>query len=202
MDRFGPRLTFEEYGKSHLSVLAKKIPVELHGLGATVWNRIVTKRWHQVDPCQFAPYFHTKSPDLHLAISKLLKIEVIRDIYYVKGWRGPKKRSNLVLELLVAWLYRNDLHLGDITFINPDRPIPKANRKHELQTHEGLGLLPVLLENMHLKAKELGCNQQTLTAAMTENVALFRRFGFDVEDSEFTRLALELGFGIPMEKDL
>jgi len=202
VDRFGAKLVLEEYGKNDLKLLATKIPQGLHGLGGSVWNRIVTKGWHQVDPQQLAPYFRSRSPALHQVISKLLDVEVIRDIYYAKGWRGAKRRSNLVMEMLVAWLYRNDLHLGDITFINPDKPIPKARRKYQFQTHEGLGLLPDLLANMRGKAKELGCEQLTLTAAAAEQVGLFNRFGFTVEDNDNARLTVKIGYGIPMEQDV
>jgi hypothetical protein len=129
-------------------------------------------------------------------------VEVVRDIYYVKGWRAPRRKTNLIVEMLVAWVYRNDLQLGDITFINPERPIPKRARKFLFQTHEGLGLLPVLLENLQRKAKELGCEQLTLWAAARDQARLFGRYGFTVEDSDMGRFAMRVGRGIPMERNV
>jgi hypothetical protein len=202
IDRFGSDVIFEESGKSDLTTIAKKTPQAIHGVAASVWNRIVNRGWHPVNPRQFAPYFETKSPDLYLAISELLGVEVIRDIYYVKGWKAPKRNANLVVEMLVAWVYRSDLLLWDITFINPERPIPKMARKFPLQTHEGLGLLPILLENLQRKAKELSCEQVTLVAAGRDQVNLFGRYGFAVEDSDMGRFAMKVGKGIPMERDV
>jgi hypothetical protein len=202
IDRFGSDVIFEEYGKSDLATLVKKIRQGIHGVAASVWNRIVNRGWHPVNPRQFAPYFETKNPDLYLAISELLGVAVIRDIYYVKGWKAPKRRTNLIVEMLVAWVYRSDLQLWDITFINPERPIPKRARKFPLQTHEGLGLLPVLLENLQRKAKELGCEQLTLVAALRDQVRLFGRYGFAVEDSDMGRIRMKLGCSIPMERDV
>jgi len=112
IDRFGSDVIFEESGKSDLTTIAKKTPQAIHGVAASVWNRIVNRGWHPVNPRQFAPYFETKSPDLYLAISELLGVEVIRDIYYVKGWKAPKRNANLVVEMLVAWVYRSDLLYG------------------------------------------------------------------------------------------
>lgn len=202
IDRFGSDVIFVEYGKSDLTTIAKKTPEGLHGLAASVWNRIVNRGWHPVNPQQFAPYFRTSNPDLYLAISELLGVEVIRDIYYVKGWKAPRRKTNLIVEMLVGWVYRSDLQLGDITFINPERPIPKRARKFPFQTQEGLGLLPVLLENLQRKAKELGCEQLTLVAAAGDQARLFGRYGFTVEDSDMGRFAMKLGCGIPMERDV
>jgi hypothetical protein len=192
----------EEYGKTDLEIIAKKNPSILHQVAANVWNRIIQKAWHAVDPLQFASQFRTSDPRLYQAISTFLGIEVIRDIYYVQGWKSQKRKSSLVVELVVAWVYRNDLLLADITFIDPASPISAGERQFALQTHKGLGLLPTLLGNMECKAKELGCDQLTLTASMRDLVILFRRFGFAVEDSEMGRSGMEIGCGIPMERDV
>lgn len=202
IERFGSSLILEEYGKTDMERIAKKHASALHQVGASVWNRIIQKKWHSVDPQHFASHFRRSDPSLYQAISTFLGIEVIRDIYYVKGWTSKKRKSNLVVEMVVAWVYRNDLLLADVTFIDPERPIPKRQRQFVLQTHKGLGLLPTLLGNMQRKAEDLGCEQLTLTAAMRDQVDLFRSFGFAVEDSKMGRLAMEIGFGIPMERDI
>lgn len=201
VERFGKDLILEEYGKNQIAAIARKKPGGLHEIGGSVWNRIVGKQWHAVDPRCLAKHFNNQDPNLHKAISSLLKIEVIRDIYYVKGWKGIKKHSALVVELLVAWVYRNDLHLADITFVNPDQPIPKSQR-YALQTHKGLGLLPTLMGNLEKKAKELKCDQITLTAATSDQMNLFGRYGFVVEDTPLGRFAVTTGNAIPMEKDI
>lgn len=202
LNRFGSVLTREEYGKTALRAIAAKNPGSLHHVAASVWNRIVQKQWFQVDP-QFAPLFRTADPNLYRAISELIGTEVIRDIYWVRGWASKKKeRSKLVVDLMVAWVFRSDLFLADVTFRDPSRPLPEEERKF-LQTHKGLGLLPALMTNMQRKAEELGCEQLTLVAATVELANIFERFGFVVEDSEIGRRGMRWGVGgIPMERDV
>jgi len=202
IERFGSTLILEEYGKKNLGTIAKKNAQGLLQVGGSVWNRIVQKKWYAVDPLHFASHFQTLDPNLYQAISTLLGVEVIRDIYYVKGWTSKKKKANLVVELLVAWVYRNDLLLGDVTFRDPASPIPRRERRFADQTHKGLGLLPTLVGNLQRKAAELACEQLTLTAAMRDQVELFRSFGFAVENSEMGRRGMEIGWGIPMERNV
>ncbi len=201
VERFGKELILEEYGKDDLTSIAQEKPESLHEIGASVWNRIVNRRWHSVDPRAFGKQFNTRDPRLPLAISRLLGIEVIRDIYYAKGWKGGRKESNLVVQLLVALVYRNDLHLADITFVNPDQPIPEG-QGFAFQTHKGLGLLPALLANLQKKGEELRCEQLTLQAATRDQMNLFGRHGFAIEDSQLARLGLQHGVAIPMERDV
>jgi hypothetical protein len=173
----------------------------MHEIGASVWNRIVNRGWHSVNPQALARQFREHDPRLPQAINRLLGIKVIRDIYYVQGWKGTKTDSALVLELLVAWVHRNDLFLADVTFRNPDQPIPEG-QGFALQTHKGLGLLPTLLANLQAKAEELGCEQLTLQAATRDQMNLFSRHGFVVEDSPLAQLGLKYGAAIPMERDV
>jgi hypothetical protein len=202
VERFGSTLILEEYGKADLEMIAKENAPDLLQVGGSVWNRIIQRKWHTVNPLQFASHFKTLNPSLYKAISTLLGVEVIRDIYYVKGWTAKKKKSNLVVELMIAWVHRNDLLLADVTFIDPASPIPKKERRFAHQTHQGLGLLPTLLTNMQRKAEELGCEQLTLTAATRDQAHLFGSFGFLVEDSQMGRRGMQIGFGIPMERDV
>ncbi len=199
VERFGNELTLEEFGKSELNSIARIKPDGLHEIGASVWNRIVVRGWHSVEPTCLSDNFDNRDPNLYGAISRLLDIEVIRDIYYVRGWKGTKKRRQLVVELLLAWVYQNDLHLADITFIDPNQPIPRDKRL-AFQTHKGLGLLPVLLANLQQKGKQLGCEQLTLIAATRDQMRLFAKHGFVVENSPLARLGMKTGIAIPMER--
>jgi len=135
-----------------LPAIAKRTPNTLHGVAASVGNRIVVKNWFPVDPQQLAIHFQSSDPKLYRAISEIIGTDVIYDIYYVKGWAGSKKPKNLVLELLVAWVYKSTLELGDITFLDPTHPIPPGSRRFPDQTHKGLGLLPVLMKNLSAKS--------------------------------------------------
>jgi hypothetical protein len=200
--RIGTEFVYEEFGKEDLNAIAKRAPGSLFGIAANVWNRIVFKKWHSVDPRALAASFQRSDPDLHLVISDKLSIEVIRDIYYVRGWKTPKRRSNLVVELLVAHVYRDDLQLADITIRDPGLPLLKAQRRFAFQTHKGFGLLPTLMDNLRVQAEKRHCDQLTLTAATRDQVELFLRYGFVVEKSPSGRIAMQLGFGIPMERNV
>lgn len=199
---FGSDLTVREYGKADLGQIIKEKPLGMHALGGNIWNRVVTKQWAQVDPMQLRNHFQRKDPKLHAAISKVVGEDVIRDILYMKVWRGVPRKANLVMELLVANVFRDDLHLGDVTFCDPDRPIAPIDRIYEMQTHKGLGLLGILLQSMMRHAREKGQQQLTLTAADSDLVPLFQEHGFVVENSIAARMGLQLGMSIPMECDV
>lgn len=86
-ERFGSQLVLEEYGKKQLPVIARKKPEGLHEVAATVWNRLVTRKWNDVDPKCLAKYFDDHSPTLYKAMERILQTEVVKDIYYVLGWK-------------------------------------------------------------------------------------------------------------------
>jgi hypothetical protein len=202
VERFGSKLILAEFGKPELKTIVELKPQSLHAIAGSVWNRIVARKWHDVDPRIFGRQFGRKDPYLYQHISESLGIEVIRDIYYAKAWQNARKERNVVAEVLVAWVYRNDLNLTDVTFIDRSAPIPKAQRKSTLQTHKGLGLLPVLLQNMQKVAEGNGCEQLTLIAATRDEMALFARHGFKVEDSELARFGVESGVAIMMDRNV
>jgi hypothetical protein len=177
-------------------------PKSVHGIAGNVWNRIVAKNWRSVDPKMFARQFDSKDPYLYRYISDGLGIEVIRDIYYAKAWQNVRKGRNIVAEVLVACVYRSDLNLADVTFVDRSAPIPKAERKSALQSHKGLGLLPVLLENMEKVAEGNGCEQLTLIAGTRDEMNLFASHGFSVEDSDLARFGMKLGVAIMMERNV
>lgn len=199
---FGDDFTLEEYGIDDLATITKKKPKALHATGGNIWSRIVVNKWNDVDPQQLARYFQAQDPKLYRGISKVIGEDAIRDIYFAKAWRGAPRKQNLVMELMIAEVYPGDLHLCDVTFINPDKPIPPLNRRFDHQTHRGLGLLPTLLDNMQNYAKSRGLKQLTLTAASGDLVPLFKKHGFEVEDSHVGRFALDVGMGIPLERNV
>ncbi len=86
--------------------------------------------------------------------------------------------------------------------MDPEQRLPPESRRFADQTHRGLGLLPILMENLLNKARQHHCEQLTLTAAQRDQVPLFSRYGFRVEDSDSGRAARGLGYGIPMERNV
>jgi GNAT superfamily N-acetyltransferase len=199
-ERFGDDVTVKTFCKTDLSKILKDKPLGMHALGGNIWNRIVTRQWKNVDPMQLRGHFQRHDPKLHAAISRVTGEDAIRDILMVKAWRGVPRKANLLMELLVADVYRDELHLGDVTFCDPDRPIPPADRAYEHQTHSGLGLFGVLIGNMETYAHERGYKHLTLTAAHVDLIPLFRKHGFEVEDNDVARSGIKAGISIPMER--
>lgn len=199
-ERFGEDLTVQTFTKDELSKILKDKPVGMFALGGNVWNRVVTKQWNNVDPMQLSGHFQRRNPKLHAAIGKVIGEEAIRDILMVKAWRGVPRKANLVMELLLADVYKDELHLGDVTFCDPDRPIAPADRVYELQSHKGLGLFGALVGNMESYALARGYKHLTLTAGNVDLVPLFRQHGFEVEDNVAGRTGLAAGMSIPMER--
>jgi hypothetical protein len=199
-ERFGDDLTVQTFTKDDLSKILKDKPIGMHALGGNVWNRVVTKQWNNVDPMQLSGHFQRQNPKLHAAISKVIDEEAIRDILMVKAWRGVPRKANLVMELLLADVYKDELHLGDVIFCDPDSPIAPANRVYELQSHKGLRLFGVLVTNMESYARERGYKYLTLTAGNADLVPLFQQHGFEIEDNVAGRTGLAAGMSIPMER--
>ncbi|MGF6265221.1 GNAT superfamily N-acetyltransferase [Paraburkholderia youngii] len=199
-ERFGDSLTVEMFGRENLPKIIKDKPLGMHSLGGNIWNRIVTREWNDVDPMQLRTHFQRSDPKLHSAISKVVGENAIRDILMVKAWKGVPRKANLVMELMIADVYRNELHLGDVAFRDPERPIAPADRIYTLQSHKGLGLLGSLIDNMDTYARARGYKHLTLTAAYADLVPLFRRHGFEVEEDMAARIGLQAGKSIPMER--
>ncbi|QMI48979.1 GNAT family N-acetyltransferase [Burkholderia sp. MBR-1] len=198
--RFGDSLTVECFDREKLSKIIKAKPLGMHALGGNIWNRIVTRGWKDVDPMQLRSQFQRSDPKLHSAISKVIGENAIRDILMVKAWRGVPRKANLVMELMIADVYQDELHLGDVAFCDPERAIAPADRVYTLQSHKGLGLLGTVIDNMDAYARARGYNHLTLTAAYADLVPLFQKHGFEVEDSVAARIGLQAGKSIPMER--
>ncbi|AYZ63590.1 GNAT family N-acetyltransferase [Burkholderia multivorans] len=198
-ERFGDSVTVKTFDKTELSKILKDKPLGMHALSGNIWNRIVTRHWKNVDPMQLRGHFQRHDPKLHVAISRVIGEDAIRDILMVKAWREIPRKANLLMELLIADVYRDELHLGDVTFCDPDRPIAPADRAYGHQSHRGLGLFGVLVSNMETYARERGYKHLTLTAAHADLVPLFQKHGFEVEDNHVARSGLEAGISIPME---
>jgi GNAT superfamily N-acetyltransferase len=201
-ERFGDNLTVESFDLENLSKITKAKPLGMFALGGNIWNRIVTQRWKDVDPMQLRSQFQRSDPKLNSAISKVIGENAIRDILMVKAWRGVPRKANLVMELMIADVYRDELHLADVAFCDPARPIAPADRIYTLQSHKGLGLLGSVIDNMNEYARARGYKHITLTAAYADLVPLFQKHGFEVEDNMTARIGIQAGKSIPMERSV
>ena len=167
-------------------------------IGMNVWDNIIYKKLHNVQPRAIASYIN--NPKLHMRVGSIIGETVIKDIYYARGNVDDNLDDTQVFEFMVAHVYPNDLYLADILMQNPYSPIDKNDIKFELKKYHGFNLLPLIMKQLNNTAKELGCNKVSLTASSLDQVPLFKKYGFKVRGSESGKLALKYGLGIPMDK--
>jgi hypothetical protein len=167
----------------------------LSGSALNVWNRIVQRRLKPVDPMALGPYIDFDNAYLYKEIEKLIQEPVINDAAYFHAEFKGQTVANVVL----LSVFPNSLHLADVNFVDPAKPISISERKR-FQSYRGFALLPKLISNMSGFAAEKGLDFLTLTAAYTGLIPVFERHGFSVEKNPMADLCVKSGECIPMEK--
>jgi hypothetical protein len=115
-------------------------------------------------------------------IGRLIGQPIIKDIAFTHcRVESDLLDDNTVSRLFLAHVYPNDIHITDVCFQDPFQPLPAGQRRYEMQTHKGLGLLTDTMARIEAHARGAGCDHITLTAAGDDNMALFKRYGFTVE---------------------
>ena len=192
-------ITFEEYTLNDIDRIKQIKSHVLFGLTLYVLDRIIRFNLAPVDPLDVADYIQRKDPDIYKKASKLLGADIIRDLYYGKGETESDSTGNMtVTELLAAHIYPNNLHLADISFILPEKPLSKGDYNDPNLQHEYL--LYKLIDNAIRYGKSKGCNYLMLTLKSSHHVKIFSKCGFMLEDPLTETRSVELGMGIPMLK--
>ena len=201
--KFQEKILFQEFFREDIDKIIKITPSTCHQLGLTIWNEIVQKKIHPVNPQEIAKYVQKGDPKLHKKIANIIRRPVVHELYYGVGkLQEGAYQDPVVCELFIAHIYPNTFYLADILLQNPKKPIDQAEMKFQHQTHEGLGLLPMIMEKIESVSVEHRFEQISLTAATIEHVPLFEKYGFKIQDSEAGRLSQKYGVGIPMERPL
>ncbi|EJU9973497.1 hypothetical protein N5M11_003784 [Vibrio alginolyticus] len=201
--KLGQPISVLEYGLSDIRQIQDMTPKTCVDIALNVWDKIISRKLHQVNPMALATYVNRQDPKLHLRVGNVIGKTVVKDIYYaLANVEDSALEDTLSVEFLAAHVYPNDLHLADILLQNPYSPIPQEDRKCEHQEYNGFGLLSTIIDDFFSLAHELNCDFITLTAASIEQVGLFKNYGFEVRDSDAGRLAMQFGMGIPMERKL
>lgn len=189
------------WGVNEIEALASQKEDDISQLGFVIWHQIVTRKLFSVDPMEMQNYFD--EPLSFKIIEERVGQELLRDIWAVViDVEDEGLEDSTCMELIVALIYPNDLVLLDVNFQDPYKPIPESKRRYDHQTHKGLKLLDGLMIALERKAYELECDNILLTAASGDLVPLFQKFGFDLDGSQLSKVALECGVGIPMVKEL
>lgn len=189
------------WGLKEIESLALHKENDISQLGFVIWHQIVTKELFPVDPMEMQDNFD--KPLSFKIIEKRVGQELLRDIWaVVVDVDDEHLDDSACMELIVALIYPNDMVLLDVNFQDPYKPISKSKRRYDHQTHEGLKMLDGLMVALERKAYELECDNILLVAASGDLVPLFQKFGFDLDGSQLSKIALEYGLGIPMVKEL
>lgn len=191
-------IIIQEYRFDKINQIATISPKTCHTIGLSIWDKIVELGKPSVNPQAISKYVVSEEPKLHMKISNIIGRKVINDIYYATG----TTEGHEIFEVLLAHVYPNDLYLADIMIQNPNRPILESDRKSILQTHHGFAVLDIVMKNLEVLASELKCNQISLTASFIDQYNLFKKYGFKLRNSQGGKIAIQIGAGIPMEKDI
>src|SRR5262249_6231060 len=103
-----------------------------------------------------------------------------------------------VSELLLAVCAPNVLHIGDVEFSNPRRPIAPARRTRSMTFYKGLGLFGSLVDRCVEFAEEKGLDAICLTPAAHDLVPLFESAGFEKDENEYADQIRDAGMAGPM----
>lgn len=167
-------------------------------IGSTIWDSYISSKISKYKPDHFANYFQEGNPALLRAIEKLLGKPLLQDVYYVKAKLADNTQEDTVVsELLVASIWPGHIHVADVEFSNPYRPIARGTGL-EFQKFKGLGLMTGLLDNLTAYAKELDLFAITLTAATRSHFDFFSNFGFVITNTFAGAASLKYGAGFPM----
>jgi hypothetical protein len=193
--------SIREYDLSEINALIEFKPNDISQMGMAIWHQIVTRNLYKVDPLEMGNYMG--DPLLYKMIEDKFKQPFLKDILAVLIDVNDESLDDTVCaQVIVAWTYPNDLMLLDVNFQDPHQVIPKNKRKFQHQTHKGLGLIDSFMTALEVKAKELNCDHILLVAADKDLVPLFKRYGFDLDGSQASKIAYQMGFSIPMSKSI
>jgi hypothetical protein len=189
--RFDKPVQLDQKGLDRFGEIAAHDSNGILNTAFTVWQRHVRKN-PSTGPDAVREYVQQHGGSFLDAAGAVIGQPIIRDISFSRCTvEDPALDDNLVAYLLVAHVFPNDVHIADVTLVNPYKPIPPKRRKHKFRKYKGLGLLGTVLLRTEDYALANGCDYITLTAAADDLVPLFGKFGFAVEGDEVACLAME-----------
>ncbi len=148
---------------------------------------------------QFSGAFDGDDPYLFSYIATVVGARTLLDVHY---WHveleddSPDYRT--VSEFLVAVCSPNVLHIADLEFSNPRRPIALAQRSRLMTRYKGLGLLGALTDRCIAFAGEKRLDAICLTPAAHDLVPVFEAVGFVLDDNALAQQMREAGMPGPM----
>lgn len=198
----GKQIIINEFFLSDFKKIRQMKPNSIFEIAGFIWDQFVSLN-EKVNPMKYMRFFQKQNPDLIDLLKNDLKGEPVHDAYYVLSEIVDDSLSySTISEFLVLQIFPNFLHLSDIKFSNPYKPVKPGLKKLPFQKYEGLGLLKTLLLNSENYAKSMKIPCVSLTAATRDHFNLFERYGFKLAETAVGELAYEGGKGIPMVKPI
>ena len=186
------------FGSNQIDQIVSKKKSCMFELGGTIWDKYVQSN-PSADPMAMSAQFQAEDPYLYREISEFIGEDTVKNIrYFYSDIPANHPNYGKCGELLVSVLHNNVLHISDIEFSNPNKPIPESDRKYTFQFYKGLGIFEHFLTTCITYCKQEKLVKICLTAAALDLVPFFEKFGFEVDDTPTGKLGLQIGQSIPM----
>ncbi|SEI15074.1 hypothetical protein SAMN05216228_1028104 [Rhizobium tibeticum] len=193
-----PSAQFTALGMKNLPEIIRLKGMTMFELGLTAWHAAMISGQFQVAPNSLGDLVDRREPNLLKYVSRALNRKMVFDISYQFATVPSVPTAEPKIQLLIAHLFPNRLHIADVQLLNPES-VRAHSKADDDQSHNSLRLFGGLLAKAERVAKDIGAEKITLTSANSPLVSTFKRYGFAVEDSGMARQAMSVGFGIPME---
>ncbi|ATC88635.1 hypothetical protein [Pseudoalteromonas arctica] len=199
-EKFEAEVSVEYYFMKDIDTIAKLEPSCLCEIGGNAWMHYV-ESGAKVNPRKLSEHFDNGNPFLFREVEKVMKKKVLQDIVLVHAKvQDPELENKICGQFLLARVYPNNLHISDVEFSNPYEPVPENEKKHHFHEYRSLGLFAKLLKNIIVYGKKNSIAKITLSAASDHQIKYFESHGFNIENNNFSKDALEHGMSIPMER--
>lgn len=193
-----PDCELHQFDTSQIKEIIRLKPRTMHEMGLSTWHAALMSGQFRLDPQALSKHVDSEDPNMLRYVGRALSRKVIFDLSYTYGVIPGQDLPEPAIQATIAHLFPNRLHIGDVKLLNPHKPRPEADVADD-QSHESLRLFQPFMENCRNISSEAGIEKITLTAAYAELVEIFQKYGFEVEDSEMGRMAVQFGVGVPME---
>jgi hypothetical protein len=198
--KFKTDVCFDYYFMKDIDAIAELEPHCLCEIGGNAWMHYI-ESGAKVDPRKLSDHFDKGNPFLFREVEKVLKRKVIQDIMLVHAKvQDPELDHKICGQLLLARVYPNNLHISDVEFSNPYKPVTEGDKKYHFHEYRSLGLFVILLKNIIAYGKLNRIAKITLSAASDHQIKYFKSHGFSIESNSFAKDAIEHGMSIPMER--
>ena len=198
--KFDSGVDIKFYGMDNLSEIARQEPECLQDIGEKAWIHYMVEVT-KIKSKKLCSYFDESDPFLFRQVETLIKQKVIQDILLVRARVvDDTLEKSLCSKLLLARTYPNNIHISDVGFSNPYKPVSKNEQRYSCHKYRSLGLFSTLLENILRRCKKNEISKITLSVPSMNQTKYFEGHGFSVEKTEFAKHQIVSGMSIPMER--